>query len=51
MIERLPKSEIRSPLHLAHCAFQLIGMYIQEQKIAFKDMLDDAFDVDFGDEE
>lgn len=48
----LKRSEyIRGPIHIARCLGQLTLMYANEQYRAFVDMMDDATDIDFGDDE
>lgn len=42
---------LKGPVHLSKCAIQLMGMYAMERYRAFVDMIDDATDVDFGDDE
>jgi len=42
---------IKGPIHIVRCMGQLAVMYVNERYRAFADMLDDALDVDFGNDE
>jgi hypothetical protein len=42
---------IKGPIHIARCMGQLAVMYAQERYRAFVAMMDDATDIDFGNDE
>lgn len=45
-----PEKYLKSPLHIVRCMGELTLMYLAEQLERLDNMMDDALDVDFGDE-